>query len=74
MSHSAVGPVESVELTIAMPPELHAEIVAYCHRWRADPAWALRRAARYLLDEEDRQAAALAAQKRRAPGRPRRAA
>ena len=74
MSHPAVGPVETVELTIAMPPELHAEIVEYCGRWRADPSWAMRRAARYLLDEEHRQASALAAQKRRQPGRPRRAA
>jgi len=68
------GPVETVELTIALPPELHAEIVEYSDRWRADPSWAMRRAVRYLLDEEDRQAETLAKLKRRPPGRPRRAA
>lgn len=73
-AHPAVDQGELVEVVVSMPAELRDEIVAYCDRWRADPSWAMRRAARYLLDEEDRQAAALAAQKRRAPGRPRRAA
>lgn len=63
------GPVETVELTIAMPSELHAEIVAYCHRWRADPAWALRRAARHMLDDEAEQERRMAVQRRHSPGR-----
>jgi hypothetical protein len=71
---AGTGAVESVEVVVVMPPDLAKEIEEYAGRWKSSTSWALRRTARLLLDEEDRQAAALAALSRRAPGRPRRAA
>jgi hypothetical protein len=69
MSHPAGGPVETVELTVTLPPELRDEIVAYCTRWKADPSWALRRAARHMLDDEAEQERRLAVKRRGSPGR-----
>lgn len=63
-------PVESVEVVVSMPVELHAEIVAYCDRWWAEPSWAIRRGIRHMLDDEAEQNRRLAAlPKRVARGR-----
>ncbi len=70
MTDAAAVEVETVEITVRMPRDLLDELRAYDD----DAAWTIRRALAHLVEEEDRQAAALAAQKRRAPGRPRRAA
>jgi hypothetical protein len=58
---------ESVEITIKIPRHLLDELRRYDH----DVSWTIRRALAVLVFEEQRQAEALAAQKRRLPGRPR---
>lgn len=58
---AAVVDAPAVELTISLPSALVDELTAYAGRWDADLGWALRRAARHLLDDEVEQARRLAA-------------
>ncbi len=53
------------QIRVLLPGDLVDQIRAYDH----DLVWTIRRALAHLIEEEDRQAAALASQKRRPPGR-----
>lgn len=62
---AAVVDAPVVELTISLPSALVDELTAYAGRWDADLGWALRRAARHLLDDEREQARRLAVGRKR---------
>lgn len=57
--------VEVDQVRVGLPRDLVDELRAYDDNM----VWTIRRALAHLVEEEDRQAAALAARKRQAPGR-----